>query len=156
METVDMEASNMQIVEAYEKYNGDISPEDIAMDMGYPTEAVKTILLQHSSVFQKNALQKNPVTKELELRDEELFSRHDMKTACSTIKELCVSSEVDSVRLKAAVFIIDERQGRNDLKALKENKFNIVMISETMAKARAGIAEAKARAQQNKLIEMAA
>lgn len=149
-----MAPANCQIVTAYEQCG--MSAEDIAADLGFEVEAVKMILLQHSQQFSDKALSKNPITKELEVRDAELFSEKDMRLACGTIKELCVSSEVDSIRLKAAVFIIDERQGRNDLKALKENKFNIVMISETMAKARAGIAEAKARAQQNKLIEMAA
>lgn len=143
-----MAPANCQVVTAYEECG--MSAEEIAEDLGFEIEAVKMILLQHSQQFSDKALSKNPLTKELEVRDEQLFSQRDVKVACGTIKELCASSEVDSVRFKAAEFIINEAKGRNDLKALKENKFNIVMISETMRQARQGIAEAKARARKNR------
>jgi len=79
-----------------------------------------------------------------------------LNLAKSTIKALCVGSEIDSVRFKAAEFIVNEVKGRNDLKALKENKFNIVMISETMSKAREAMRNARTRKSQTVELEAVA
>jgi len=139
-----MDLANQQVITAFEQEG--LMPEDIATDLGWEVEAVKAILLQGSKKFQQLALSKNGDTGELELANEQVFGRGDMELAKGTIKQLMVTSDIDSVRFKCAEFVINEVKGRNDLKALKENKFNIVMISETMAKARQAMRDAKMKA----------
>jgi len=141
-----MAPANQQIITAYEDCG--MSPEDIAADLGYEVEAVKMILLQHSSVFSDKALTRANESRELVVKDEEVFGTADIKIAKATIKELCLHSEVDTVRFRAAEFMINEAKGRNDLRALKESNFNIVMISETMTKAREAMSRAKQRARE--------
>ena len=149
-----MAPANQQIVTAYEECG--MSPEEIAVDMGFEVEAVKMILLSHSQAFSDKALTKANEAMHAETVEaadsQPLFGDNEMRIAKATIKELCVSSEIDAVRFKAAEFIINEAKGRNDLKALKDTKFNVVMISETMSRARQAIERAKNRGRMQEAI----
>lgn len=135
-----------QILTAYEKLK--MSPAEIANDMNLDEVAVKTVLLQFSGDFNDNndlAVAKG---------EEPLFSKFDATAAAVGIKQLADSSEVDAVKLKANMYIIDEYKGRNDMRALKENKFNITVINEAVKRARIAMDRAKSGA--SKTIELEA
>lgn len=142
-----MAPANCQIVTAYEEC--DMTPEEISREMGYDLSAVKYALMSGSSKFCDSALTKandaegNP---QLSLADSPLFDDNVLREAKGVMRELMNSSEIDMVRLRAATFVIDEAKGRNDLKALKETKLNITVVSETMIRARQAMARAKGKA----------
>lgn len=136
-----MAPANQQIVTAYEECG--MSPEDIAQDLGYSLEAVKMVLLQHSQEFSDKALSVangKRAEAESEAADEPVFTKADLAIAKATIKALAAGAEAEAVRYRASEFIINEVKGRNDLKALHNNNFNVVMIQEAMTKARAAMA----------------
>ncbi len=126
-----MSTSNQYVVASYAQ---GITPEEIAEDTGWELEAVKMALLQDSPLYRERALAGRGDN--LALADEAVFSKRDLTMAKNTIKQLCQESEIDSVKFKAAEFIVNEYKGRNDLRMLKNSGFSIVMVSESMSRAR--------------------
>ncbi len=140
-----MAPANQQIVTAYEECG--MSPEDIAQDLGFELSAVKMILLQHSQAFSDAALTRAndaETGKTVVVFNEDVFSKSDFAAATATMARL-LDAEVESVRFKAAEYIINEVKGRNDVKALVSNNFNLVMVSETMRKAREAMNRARGK-----------
>lgn len=130
---------NLQVLTAYEQCN--MSPEDISLDLGYALEAVKLCLLQNSKKYKALV-----TTKDGDFANRELFDENDVALAKRTMKELCIASEVDSVRFKAAEFIINEKMGRNDVKALQATGVSISQFNDMMQKARSAMEAAKRKA----------
>ncbi len=131
-----MTSADRQIVAAYES---GMQPNQIAETLSYELEAIKLSLQQHSKDYQiANNLSPALPTDD---KDTPLFSKSDLDIAKETIKS-CMFSEVDAVRLKAAVFTVNEAKGRNDLNNIKNVKLDITIINERIANVKA----AKARA----------
>lgn len=127
-----------------------MSPEEIAAEFNYELEAVKMILLSGSSKFSDKALTEANERDAAEAKGNayagDTFTPADYNAACRTMTGL-LDSEIDAVRYRAAEFVIDECKGRRDLKALKDaGGFNITIVNETMARARAAIARSKQKA----------
>lgn len=128
-----MHALTQQIVTLYEQ--DEIAPEMIAEMLELDSTAIKTALMQNSPRFRKDV--KDGVKE---------FTETDYTRAKQVIANL-LDSENDSVRLRAAKFVVDENKGRNDARvaamqalALKEApKVNVLMINETFLKARAAL-----------------
>lgn len=130
--------NNGQVVSLYEQDG--LSPDEIAEGLGFSIEAVKTTLLNGSSLYRRR--QKNPTNyapgEELEVITNEEFEQ--VKTA---YKQLAISSEVDAVRERAGRFLINEKLGRNKgITGLeKSSAINITLIN-------AHIEQAKKRAEE--------
>lgn len=128
-----------QVITAYTKCN--MTVEQIAEDLDYEVPAVKLALDQYCPAFQK----------EVDAGNIEVFSKDDEELAKEAIRSLVTESRIDSVKMRAAEFIINERKGRNDLAgSFRESKFNITIISETMSKAREAMAKARVAANEKK------
>ena len=148
-----MAPANTQIVTAFEEAG--MTPEEISQELGYDLSAVKYALMTGSPKFCDASMTRaNEADGEVTIKTintQPTFDDHDMRMAKSVIKELMETSEVDVVRLRAAVFVIDEAKGRNDLKALQNTGFNVTEVQKVMARAR----EAMNRTRQQHTIELA-
>ncbi len=148
-----MPPGNWQVITAYEQ--DDLTPEEIASEYGYETETVKMILLNGSKKFYAQvSAEQGAVDSDTESGGVSVpikftgdtFTQSDYNIACRTMVNL-LDSEIDAVKYRAAEFVIDECKGRRDLKALKDaGGFNITVVNETMARARAAIQRAKGKA----------
>lgn len=149
MNTTMIPASNAQVVDVYES---GVPIEAIASEFNYEVDAVKLILLQCSKVYQR------AVTgiKSLELLNRDMndepisdtFTSDDEIMAKNAIRSLARESEMDNVRLKAAIYVVDERKGRNDaIKNLARaggvGGFNITVVNNHFKEMRAAMARAK-------------
>lgn len=141
-----MDPADIQIQVAFKELK--LTPEQIAADFGYELAAVKLSLAKScpESIESKRVVPEfgMPAVKV----DEPLFTGDDLKLAKNTIVNLAAESDVDAVKLKAAVFIINESKGRNDVKSLIEATAgtNIAMINEMMTRAREAMNRTRARA----------
>lgn len=119
-----MFAANEQIVTAYETLG--MTPEEIAEDQGLELVAVKAALMQCSSAYRK-------ATK---VDDSLNFSDDELRMANQTIALLAGHSEDERVKLKAAIYIRDDKKGRFDVaKTMNNMNINILNFAEHMKKA---------------------
>lgn len=109
-----------------------MSPEEISEDRGLDLTAVKAGLMQCSPAYRKACGQE-------EGEDDTLnFSDDDLRRVNGVIKEIALSSEDDGLRLKAAMYIRDDKKGRKEvIKQVGSMQFNILQFNESMRKARA-------------------
>lgn len=118
------------IVTAYEQSG--MSPEDIAHDRDLDITAVKAALMQGSSQYRKACGKENSDIPELDFDNEQLMQVNRV------IHDLAMSAEDEHLRLKAAMYIRNDKKGRLEpVKNLAGNNFNILMINEQLAKVRA-------------------
>jgi len=131
---------NMQLISMYESLC--MSPEEIATDLGYPLEGVKLVLLGGSDKYREwlkenNNRESAPDSSLLPREEKEsLFTTDDCKMAARTISELARGAELESVKLRASEFIINEHKGRNDVAVLGAQNFSITLINQAMINAR--------------------
>ncbi len=143
-------SGDIQIVTMYEELG--FSPEEIAEDLDYDIVAVKSSLISHSKKYASLFTTKDVLTPEQAEANKELFTDDDMRVAANVMKDLATGAEAENVKFRAAEFIINERKGRNDIKALKETQVNIVMFNEQIARAKA--VQEKMRAMYNGAIDV--
>lgn len=125
-----------QIKIAYETL--DMSPEQIAEDRELDIVAVKAALMQGSSKYRKDC------GKEDEARSELNFSDDQLADANKIIHELMMGSEDDNIRLKAAMYLRDDKKGRKEVvKQVGNQQFNILMFNQAMKQVRNGANELK-------------
>ena len=105
-----------------------MSPEEIAEDRGLEVVSVKAALMQASALYRKSC------NKEEEGEDQTLnFSNDDMRRVNEVIRGIALSSEDDNLRLKAAMYIRDDKKGRKDtVKAVQGMQFNILQFNQSM------------------------
>ncbi len=120
-----------QCKELYE--TSGLSVSDIAVELDLEPEAVKTILIQNSQIFNKNLA-----------LDKETFTDVDYEAAKEAMKS-CLYSEESAVVFRASQFIINEKKGRNDpVKSIKTaGNFNVLIINNQMKRAKEAIAKSK-------------
>lgn len=114
---------------AYE--NEGMSPEEIAEDRALDVLSVKAGLMQCSSVYRKACGQESEDDITLN------FSNEDLKRVNETILSLALGSEDDNVRLRAAIYVRDDKKGRKEIvKAVQNNNFNILDFNSIQKSAR--------------------
>lgn len=101
-----------------------MTPEEIAEDRGLDIAAVKAGLMQCSSKYRKACGQ------EPEAADELNFSDDDLRRVNEVIKEVALTSEDDNLRLKAAMYIRDDKKGRKEvIKGVRDVQTNILQFN---------------------------
>lgn len=118
-----------QIRSSYEVLG--MTPEEIAEDRSLDIAAVKAGLMQSSAKYRKSC--------NVESEDEDglNFSDNDLRYVNKVIKEIALASEDDNLRLKAAIYIRDDKKGRKEVKqAVNNMQFNILQFNQEMQKVR--------------------
>lgn len=135
-----MTAANQQIVTAFEETG--MTPEEISQELGYELAAIKSILMQSSSVYRK-------ICRKDEDADTN-FTEEEHTMARQVIANAARYSEDENLKFRAACYIRDDKKGRLDtIKANTGLNINVVMFNEQIAKAR----KAKDRALEGRVIE---
>jgi hypothetical protein len=124
---------NAQIVHAFETLGLGIG--EICTLLGHESEAVKLVLATHSKVYRDM----HKPSSENVLPANELFTADDAKAAAGIISNL-LYADSESVRLRAARYVVDEHKGRHDVDKFKGLNINVAFFNERLKKAR----EAKA------------
>lgn len=151
-----MHAAAKQILTAYE---GGLSPEEIAWDLGLEVETVKLSLGQTSVRYRK-------LLKEAEAGNKEIVSQTEGQEMLSIIMGIARDQQLEnpSVALKAARFVLEESLGRNHRKVneVGNGGININIFNDNLAKARnralvlkakAGLIEDKVKVEEVKVEE---
>lgn len=108
-----------------------MTPEEIADDRGLEIAAVKAGLMTASSQYRKDCGQENETSEGLNFNDDDLRRVNDV------IREVALSAEDDGLRLKAAMYIRDDKKGRKEInKGVAGVGFNILQFNTFMQKSR--------------------
>jgi hypothetical protein len=126
-----------QIKTAYELHG--MSPEEISEDQGLDLVAVKSKLMQVSSVFRKNCGLSSP-----DVDDGLNFTEDDLRRVNEVILTLALSAEDEHLRGKMATYVRDDKKGRKEVaKLMKGTTFNILSFNEMIHQARIGALDVK-------------
>ena len=127
-----MSISNQAIVTLYED-NG-LTPEQIAEAQQYDVAAVKAVLMAHSVQYRK-ALRNG---------EEDGFNNDEELRARQTIAHIAQYAEDDNLRLRASIYIRNDKKGRLDV-AKKTNglNINITMLNQFIQQASKRVEESK-------------
>jgi len=124
-----MNAEITSIKIAYEEEG--MSPEDIASDRDLEVGAVKTALMQSSSQYRKACGREESESDGLNFGDD------DLRRVNQVILDLALGAEDEHLRLKAAMYVRDDKKGRKEVvKGIAGQNFNILMINEQLRKGR--------------------
>lgn len=135
-----MTINNEQIKQMYEEL--DMSPEEIAISEGWEVEAVKAALIAVSSQY-RGALS-NGVNTSQSKHPHEYISDEEERTLFDAYKWLALNGEQEGVRAKVIRDLIAEKRGRNDIaKVVKGTQVNVVLINDSIRKAREAIKRIK-------------
>jgi hypothetical protein len=114
---------------AYEEEN--MSPEEIAVDRDLDVGAIKAGLMQCSSKYRKDCGLEEETEDRLNFNDDELMRVNQI------ILDLALGAEDENLRLKAAMYVRDDKKGRRDVvQGVGGQNFNILFINEQMKKVR--------------------
>jgi len=127
-----MLAVQVQIKTAFEELG--MTVEDIAEDQELEVTAVKACLMQCSSKYRGLCRTED---KEAALN----FTDEQLADANRTIHDLMMGAEDEGVRLKAAMYLRDDKRGRKEVvKGVGGMQFNILQFNETLKRVRNEIA----------------
>ena len=130
-----MSGEQESIKVAYEQLG--MTPEEISEDRGLEVAAVKASLMATSGGYRKACGQ------EPEDEDSLNFSDADLRDVNEVILQTAKYAEDPYLKLKAAIYIRDDKKGRKEVvKQMGNQSFNILVFNEQMAKIR----EAKQKA----------
>ena len=108
-----------------------MTPEQIAEDRELDLAAVKAGLMQCSSKYRKACGRSD------EEEDDLNFSNDDLRRVNDVIKQIALGAEDDNLRLKAAMYIRDDKKGRKEIvKAVQNMQFNVLQFNQAMQKVR--------------------
>lgn len=136
-----MNAVNSRIIAMYE--SEEMTPEEIAMDEDLEVEVVKAALLQGSTAYRRAMRGSEDSDKE-----EPFMTGEEFRQIKAAYKNIALNEEVDAgVRERALRNLINEHKGRNDVANLVKNggNVNLIMLNESLLKARKAIEAARAR-----------
>jgi hypothetical protein len=120
----------------------DMSPEEIATSEGYELGAVKAALIAVSSQY-RGALS-NGVNSPESKHPHEYISDEEERELFNAYKWLALNGEQEGVRAKIIRDLIAEKRGRNDIaKVVKGTQVNVVLINDSIRKAREAIKRIK-------------
>lgn len=118
-----------------------LSIEDIASDRGLEVASVKSALLNCSSKYRRDVGVLDSSNDESKKLD---FSDNDLLAVNNVIREVALYGEDDNIRLKAAMYIRDDKKGRRELRqVLGGNTFNILAFNHNMAQMREKVEKMK-------------
>lgn len=124
-----MSSAQEQIKLLYEQEK--MTPEEIASDQDMELAAVKACLMSCSALYRRAC------GSEEEEEDKLNFSNEQLEAVNRVIYEIAVGAEDDNVRLKAAMYLRDDKKGRKEVvRAVQGTQFNILMFNEQMQKIR--------------------
>jgi hypothetical protein len=116
-----------QIKLSYESLG--MSVLDIAENRHLEPEAVKIALASCSSKFRKDCGLEDSVPNQ-EKESEKNFTDEQLERANETILNLAIGAENETVKLKAAIYIRDDKRGRLDaIKQLAGMPINVLQIN---------------------------
>lgn len=119
-----MTAANQQIITAFEEL--DMTPEEIAAEQDLELLSVKAILMQFSSVYRRQCKK----------QDDFNFTDEEEVMARQVIASLARYSDDERVKLRAAIYVRDDKRGRLDvLKNMNGLNINVISFNEQMKKA---------------------
>lgn len=132
-----MDSSDIQIKKAYEEAN--MTPSQIAEDLGFQEIAVKSKLMQISTIFRR-ACGAEPLEE-----CENNFTEDQLRQVNDVIFQTAIGAEDEHLRLKAAMYVRDDKKGRKEVvKAVQHtNNFNLVTFNETLQQAKQQAAQVK-------------
>lgn len=140
---MNISSSTIQIKTAYE--DNDMSPEQIAEDLGFDIVAVKSSLMGNSSKYRRACGSESEDESELNFNNRELAEVNQviMDTARGATLP---SGDVDwGTRLKAAMYVRDDKKGRKEVvKAVQNTQNNVMFINEMLQSARSGAEKLRA------------
>lgn len=113
---------NRQIVNMYE-VDG-CTPEEIAEELDWEVEAVKTALMQSSTSYRK-AVKK----------DTALYTEEEVQKVARALYHIALDDSIENVgaRVRAGQFVVNEAKGRNDVrKELGNTQVNIMVIQDRL------------------------
>lgn len=128
-----MFGSSEQIVTAFEV--NQMSPEEIASEFDCEVAAVKSVLMQSSSLYRKACKSDDSLT----------FTDDEARQALQAISNIVRYSEDEHLKLRAAIYIRDDKKGRLDVvKASTGLNINLIAVNDQMRRALDAVAKAKA------------
>lgn len=108
-----------------------MTPDEIAGDQEMDIAAVKACLMSCSGKYRRACGSEEPEEDHLN------FTNDQLEAVNRVIYEIAIGAEDDSVRLKAATYLRDDKKGRKEVvKAVGGAQFNILMFNEQMQKIR--------------------
>ena len=111
--------------------NEGMSPEEIAQCQDLDIAAVKACLIQTSSKYRKETKAEPEEIDRLNFTDDELIRINEV------IVETALSAEDPHLRLKAAIYVRDDKKGRKEInKAIGNSSINIFQLNDQLAKMR--------------------
>lgn len=135
-----MHAAAKQILTAYE---GGLTPEEIAWDLGLEVETVKLSLGQTSVKYRK-------ILKEAEAGNKEIVSKDEGQEMLAILMRIARDQELENpgVSFKAAKYVLEESMGRNHRRVheVGNGGININIFNDNLAKARNRALVLKAKA----------
>ena len=135
-----MHAAAKQILTAYE---GGLTPEEIAWDLGLEVETVKLSLSQTSVRYRK-------LLKEAEAGNKEIVSKDEGQEMLGILMRIARDQELENpgVSFKAAKYVLEESMGRNHRRVneVGNGGININIFNDNLAKARNRALVLKAKA----------
>lgn len=128
------------IVESFDTLG--MSPDEIALDRGLDIVAVKAALAQSSKKYRSVLASAGASEEE---KDPTLdFTNDDLRDANDAIVRLMKHGEDEGLRLKAAIYVRDDKKGRKEIvKAIGGNQFNLFQFNDALRSAKAGAAALK-------------
>jgi len=121
----------ISIKTAYEQDG--LTPAEIAESRDLSIDSVKAALCQCSSIYRKDCGQESEEDTTLNFSDDEL------RRVNEKLVSLALSAEDESVQLRAAMYVRDDKKGRKEVvKAVANNTFNVLQFNEIQRSAREG------------------
>lgn len=119
--------------ELAQMYDAGLSLEEMALETGYEVSAIKNTLLQISSRYRAEAR----LVAKREGAKPQITDEED-DAIIEALKNIVYSSDNDMVRVKAAIYLHDEKKGRNDarLKQTSGVNINVLMLNSALKKVR--------------------
>lgn len=126
-----------------------LSPEEIASDRGLTIEAVKSALINCSSKYRRDFSHAEPNDDKLNFTNEQLAAVNE------EIFRTAIYGEDENVRLKAAMYVRDDKKGRRELRqVLGGNTFNLFAFNQSMRAIRESAEKAKMLVAQSEAVEV--
>ena len=134
-----MSSSNTdnQILQGYEI--GGMTPAEIAHDLQLDEGAVKAKLMILSRTYRKECGMEPEDSNQLNFTEEQLERVNEVIFQCATEAELPDQTPDYKTRLKAAIYVRDDKKGRHDIvKNIQGQTFNILNFNQMIQQARNG------------------
>jgi hypothetical protein len=124
-----MSAEYTALKQAYEVES--MSPAEIAEDRGLDIVAVKAALMQCSTKYRRDCNKEDESVSILNVSDDEAMRLKE------SLLTLALAAENEGVRAKTAMFLFNEKKGRNDIvKGMAQQNNNIFLINQHLSRVR--------------------